>query len=805
MRRSLAASVARRALGGAPRRLHQLRVRPVKSSRTVQPRPLIFERPQWSSFAPLSSSVRFSPCQFRPFSESAAIGIEPTTTVSMTGTVTRIKFEDATDGFKVAYFEVDESKEEVIIVGNMRGLADGENATVSGHYGQHSKYGQHFKVISHQLCGGDLSAKVIADIAPGIGTALAKCIIEYADENDIDRHEFVCGKSGNLEDVEGIGKVKAQAIREAWTEESMLRDVTVLLARHNIHSQALCKRIVNRYAQQSLEVIQSDPYRLYREISGISFQKADTIAMATGIARDDYRRICAGILFALEEKFERLWGHTAVQKNDLVYRAEEVLNVNEEVVVRGLERLLTEQGVECTEVGGKHYVQRPSLAQAEKDIAAELSRVQQGPSFIKPSEVSKLVASAVKSAGFKLSKSQLDAVTTAFGNKMSVITGGPGTGKTALLLALVSALKEKKGASVKLTAFTGAAAKKLGNVVKCKAFTIHKLLGADGTGDFAHDEGNPLSADYVIVDEASMLSPWLLACLLRALASSCHLVLVGDVDQLPSIEPGAVLHDIIGSERFPVTRLDRIFRQGRGSSINEFAMHINNGDAILPKVVSKVEELDEGEDFQFLVASNDDDCAEKVLRVHHDFVRAGFGSNPICDTQILIPQYKGAVGINAINNLIQDKSLKSSLKPDYSRRKTFKIGDKVVQTKNDYELDLRNGNIGIVKEVNESKMLVEFDDEFHVQFDADGDDLLNLELAYALSVHKSQGSEYPAVIVVLTKSHSFSLYRKLLYTAVTRGKLKVVIIGDPEAYRMAVADINRKPRCTLLEHRLTTS
>jgi len=773
------------------------------SSRTLQQHALVGMSPQAWPFFTTNSGTHLS----RRF----------TVPSSIIGTVTTIIFEK--DTFKIALLATEGSEEPVKIVGDMPGLDTTERITVDGEWGEHFRHGKQFKVISFKR-HGTMTAKAIADIVKGVGVGitLAKRIVEYADQNDIDLNEFLSGDSGSLEEVKGIGKEKACMIRKEWTKHSILRDMILRLSPHGF-DRKICQRIVDRFKGETWEILETDPYRIYRELSRISFETVDGIAIAMGIKRDDQNRICAGLYYALE-KVQRD-GHTAVLEEKLIRdTAEKILHLKRRLVQDGLNLLVSEQDVRRKIVGGALYVQHPSAATAEETIAASLKRIQQEGSRRKTSEMDVALASL-------LSDSQQMAIKGALKNKVSIITGGPGTGKTRVLSDIVSILNEEY-AEVLLTAFTGVAARRLGEETESNnACTIHRLLQYDAETDgFFHNEHNFLVADFIIVDEVSMISTFLMASLLQAVPSTCHVVLVGDVDQLPSIGAGAILYDMIMSKCIPVTHLKDIFRQGHGSSIVDMAHSINRGDATLPEVISSVDDLDETKDFEFLSVNDSMECSQTVVKVYEQYVKGKLTADTICETQILVPSYKGEVGITNINAKIQGKQdLEVSSK--YYDERRFAVGDKVIHTKNDYSNDLRNGSIGIIEELykrrryfadgdkgartnnDDSKDILDentgvvkehCEEIFVVNFYdnlVEFDDTTNLELAYALSVHKSQGSEYPVVILVLTMSHGFMLNRKLLYTAVTRGKEKVIVIGHPAAYVRAVRNKPRD-RCTLL-------
>ena len=462
----------------------------------------------------------------------------------------------------------------------------------------------------------------------------------------------------------------------------------------------------------------------------------------------------------------------------------------------GIDQLALCGDVKLTVRDGLQYLQLTILATAEEDIAAFLNRARPA----KPIFDGKTIKEVEKQLGLSFSDSQKEAINSALSSQVTVLTGGPGTGKTAICQALVEILKDRDaGMIIHLAAPTGKAAKRLTEATGYDATTIHRLLKCDKESKcFAYHENNKLPADFIIIDEASMLDTHLTASLIRAIPDDCHLVLVGDVDQLPSIGPGNVLHDIITSERVPVTRLKSIFRQSHDSSIVTYSHAVKRGDEYIEKelLCSNVSDLSECREFQFVDLQHQE-CSTMVEEVFK-FVRK-LGRDPINDMQILAPMYERSSGINALNEMFQ-KLNPATTSIRFSNDREFKLGDKVMQTRNDYEKEIFNGTVGFVSEIANEVMAVNFHGILIKYRKSDLDDLT---LAYAISIHKSQGSEYPIVVVVLTKDHNVMLDRKLLYTALSRAKEKVIVVGDQEAYEKAVKNDFVKERCTLLGHRLS--
>ena len=719
---------------------------------------------------------------------------------TLKGVLERIKYSNDEDGYLIADLRPENAKNAVTIVGKFPGVQCGETLKVTGDWSRHPAHGPQFKATQFE---SELPASVFG-IRKYLGSGLVKGISKGLAERIVDRFgestlKVISEESARLQDVDGIGKQRASSIKEAWDEQSHIRDLSLFLTPYGVSPSQILK-IYNEFGFVAADQIKENPYKLAREIRGIGFKTCDRIAINMGIGNESPQRVDAGIEFVMQELQDE--GNTAFPENELIETAVEKLEIDKAVAKAGLGRVFTNRILSKFELEGlTTYWQLPFNHRAEEQIAQSVIRIQSHPSCLPPIKRKKAAEWAQDKAGFEFGERQREAISMVLSHKLSILTGGPGTGKTTILRAVVSILKAKK-VRVLLAAPTGRAAQRLSETTGAFGQTIHRLLKFDpAEGSFTVNESKPLSADFVIVDEASMLDTRLAASLFQAIQTDSHLVLVGDIDQLPSVGAGNVLKDLIGSNRIPVTRLDQVFRQAERSSIVHYAHAINQGQVSIPATVESARDLVENKDFQFLAASNQSECSEKILKVFTHFVRGTLGLDPINDAQTLAPMHKGEAGVANLNALLQ-ASLNSETESTPFGFLTYKRGDKVIQTRNNYDKSIFNGDIGIIRSIDGINGIVKVDFDGNV-VDYEKPDLIDLSLAYAVSIHKSQGSEYPVVIIPLLKAHFMMLQRNLIYTAITRGKKKVIIVGDPTAYAMATNNADSKSRSTLLKERLT--
>ena len=771
----------------------------------------------------------------------------PNSPISLTGVLERIIFFNEENHYTIAELRPEAARtaeDRVTIVGALPGVQCGETLQLTGEWTKHAQHGAQFKIVSHK---SELPSSVYgirkylgSGLVPGIGKVYANKIV---DQFGTDTFRVLSEESGKLRKVEGIGKVRATAIKTAWEEQKTLREVHIFLQTYGV-TTSQCVKLVNQYGPEARRVITDEPYRVAREIEGIGFKTADRIAINLGYANDAPPRLDAGLIYALETLQEE--GHTAYPRGELVDYSAVLLETSAELLQVRIDALLKDKAIIQHALEGRAnppdeprlvgttrptlsdaaFLQLPQNDRAERKIAEVVQRLHRVPSGLPAIKVDAAIQWAQDKAGFEFHALQRAALTNALSHKFSILTGGPGTGKTTILRALVEILKAKK-ARVHLAAPTGRAAQRLAETTGGYASTIHRLLKFEGTKlGFTVNESAPLATDFLIVDEASMLDSRLAAALLSAVPVRAHLVLVGDTDQLPSVGAGNVLKDLIAASRWssmspsttgagvetgahpdsggaeiPVTRLEVVYRQKDQSLIVTVAHAINGGESSPPPVVSEVAKAQAWSDLNFIAASSPEDCLAKITELCTKFIPQHFKwFDPVNDVQVLAPMHKGVAGVANLNAALQ-----AALNGRNQGLKTvsgeFRPGDKLIQLRNNYDKDLFNGDIGQVLSVDGVKgtLTADFDGAKHT---FERGEFGDLALAYAISIHKSQGSEYPVVIVPLLKAHFVMLQRNLIYTAITRGRKKVFIVGEPAAYGMAVRNAESKLRCTHLREKI---
>lgn len=729
--------------------------------------------------------------------------------ISLTGVLERIIFFNEENHYTIAELKPENGADTVTITGPLPGVQCGETLQLTGEWTRHAQHGAQFKIVTHR---SELPSSVYgirkylgSGLVPGIGRVYANKIV---DRFGTDTFRVLSEESGKLRQVEGIGRVRATAIKTAWEEQKTLREVHIFLQTYGV-TTSQCVKLVNQYGPAAKQVITNEPYRVAREIDGIGFKTADRIAINLGYANDAPPRLDAGLLYALETLQEE--GHTAYPRGELVDYSATLLDTSAELLQVRIDALLSAKAIAAYSTNPQSavrdpqsFLQLPQNDRAEQKIAGVVRRLNAVPSGLPAIKVEPAIAWAQEKAKIEFHPLQRAALHHALAHKFSILTGGPGTGKTTILRALVEILKAKK-ARVHLAAPTGRAAQRLAETTGGYASTIHRLLKFEGVkGGFTVNESAPLATDFLIVDEASMLDSRLAAALLSAVPSRAHLLLVGDTDQLPSVGAGNVLKDLIATAKIPVTRLAVVYRQKDQSLIVSVAHAINGGESSPPPVVSEVAKAQAWSDLNFIAASSPEDCLAKVTELCTKFIPSHFKwFDPVNDVQVLAPMHKGVAGVANLNT-----SLQTALNPGHQSLKTvsgeYRPGDKLIQLRNNYDKDLFNGDIGQVLSIDGVKgaLTADFDGAKHT---FERGDFGDLALAYAVSIHKSQGSEYPVVIVVLLKAHFVMLQRNLIYTAITRGRKKVFIVGEPAAYGLAVRNAESKLRCTHLREKILGS
>ncbi|HVU37690.1 MAG TPA: ATP-dependent RecD-like DNA helicase [Opitutales bacterium] len=730
-----------------------------------------------------------------PGAPAAAPARAPGVTETLNGVLEKFIFLNEENGYCVAELQTGSRSAPITITGELPGVQCGETLMVTGEWMQHATYGSQFKVKAFKSTLPStvhgIRKYLASGLVEGIGEVYAERIVA---KFGADTLRVISEQSGRLREVPGIGRTRVKSIKAAWDAQQAERDVMMFLQTYGV-TTSLCVKLVRQYGANAKALLQKDPYRVAREVQGIGFLTADKIARNLGLGNDSPARLDAGLLFALEECAED--GHTCWPVEELVERAAEMLEVSPNLLPARVTELTANGAMVKLPQG---LLQLPVYEKAERAIAESVHRLSEAKSALPPIAVEKAVAWAQDRAGFAFAPEQSAGLVSALKAKFSVLTGGPGTGKTTILRALADILRAKK-ARLLLAAPTGRAAQRLGEAARAHASTIHRLLKFDATGGgFTANAGNPLECDFLVVDESSMLDARLAAALLRAVPPKAHVLLVGDADQLPSVGAGHVLKDLIASGRVAVTKLEKIFRQGERSGIVTTAHGILHGNATPPPPVADLARLNPAEDVHFLRAPDPEKCVEAVARLCRDFLPKWYDLDPVMDVQVLAPMHKGVGGISNLNHALQ-AALNPHARGVPLGGARFQIGDKVIQLRNNYDLGLFNGDLGRVTTVNPhgGTLAANFDGE---TIDFDRAALGDLAIAYTISIHKSQGSEFPVVVIPLLKQHYIMLQRNLLYTALTRGRKKVFLVGDPEAYTLAVRRAEATQRRTDLERKL---
>ena len=709
------------------------------------------------------------------------------------GHVERVTFHSEDTGFCVLQVKARGARDLVTVVGNAAAINPGEQVDCRGGWVNDAAYGLQFRASTLRV----IPPTTLEGVEKYLGSGLIKGIGPHFAHQLVnafgsDVFEVIERDPERLRTLEGIGAKRQARVTEAWREQKAIREIMVFLHSHGIGS-ARAARIYRVYGDQAIERIRENPYRLAQDITGIGFLTADVIAGKLGIPSDSLIRIRAALHHVLWERSTE--GHCAAERRELVERTAERIEVAAGMVEQAVGLEVAAENLVAETLGGEPALFLAPLHRAEMGVAGHLRRLLRGPPPWGAIDGGRAIPWVEAVTGLSLSESQREAADTVLNGKVTVLTGGPGVGKTTIVNSILK-LVEGRGAKVLLCAPTGRAAKRLSESAGAEARTIHRLLEFDPRqAGFRKDEADPLDVDLLIVDEVSMVDVLLMNHLLKAVPSHAAVLLVGDVDQLPSVGPGAVLQDVIESGQVPTVRLTEIFRQAASSSIVVNAHRINAGKPI------ETPDGDGLQDFYFIPAESPEDIYDKLFQVVTERIPRRFGMNPIRDIQVLTPMNRGSLGTRSLNVELQ-KRLNAGAEPQVSRFGwTYAPRDKIIQTVNDYDKDVFNGDIGQVSRVDldEGQVHVAFDDRT-VPYDLG--ELDEISLAYATSVHKSQGSEYPAVVIPLAMQHYLLLQRNLLYTAVTRGKRLVVIIGQPRALAMAVKNVRSTRRLTNLRARL---
>ena len=717
------------------------------------------------------------------------------------GQVERVTYTSEESGFTIARVKVTGRRQLVTIIGNLLVPAPGETLRMRGQWVNHPRYGEQFQVaeLERQAPASvyGIQKYLSSGLIKGIGPIMAERIVNKFGEKTLDVIEQNVERLGQ---VEGIGKKRISLIQSAWKEHQEIREVMLFLQGHGI-SSAYASKIFKHYGGDSIQVVKDNPYRLAADIFGIGFVTADGIAEKLGFSKDSALRAQAGILYVLSRQADE--GHVCYPYEPLFEKCQEVLQLSREIVVEALGEIATAQKIviEVRNDNAERFTQDErqvylsQLYLCERESAQRLKMLSLAPKSIRRIDADKATQWLQEQFPIPLAREQVAAVRRAVEDKVLVITGGPGTGKTTIVKAVLT-IFSKLQVRILLAAPTGRAAKRLGEVAGLGARTIHRMLEySPQKGGFRRNEKSPLPCDLLIVDEVSMIDIVLMHHLMKAVPTGATLILVGDVNQLPSVGPGSVLQDIIDSGAVAVARLNEIFRQARESSIVVNAHKINAGQ--MPSLKVSGSELD---DFYFIEQEDPQEVLRIIVELASERIPRRFGVDPVDDIQVITPMHKGIVGSANLNLELQEM-----LNPGEDRitrtGKKFRINDKVMQICNNYEKEVFNGDIGRITRIDpEFRELTICFDGRNVPYDYN--DLDEIVLAYAVSVHKSQGSEYPAVILPLLTQHYVLLQRNLIYTAVTRAKNLVVVVGTKKALTIGIKNDKTQRRYSSLQYRL---
>lgn len=708
------------------------------------------------------------------------------------GTVENIVFQSTDSLYIVFRLRLSGEKTAVSVVGNLAAPLLGEEIDLSGDWVEHPRFGRQFKAVSFRRIAPSSVAGIERFLGSGairgIGPSLATRIVERFGKESLDIIEH---SPVRLAEISGIGAKRAEMIAASYSEQAELREIMVMLEGHGV-SGAYAPKLFSHYGSEAIRILEQNPYRLAEDVEGIGFRKADQIATALGIEKIHPERLAAGIHFALMQISQA--GHCCVPEETLVEETAKLLAVERIDVSLTLSELMKQQALCVEDYHGMLLLYPKHLYYAEKRVAERLLCLRDRARPLLFADATTAAERWEKAGGITLAEAQRQAIAAALEHGVLVLTGGPGTGKTTTVRGILAVLEEQ-GCKILLGAPTGRAAKRLQETTGKDAVTVHRLLeasgGAEGAPFFQRDEENPLEADAIILDEVSMMDISLMHYFLRAVPEGCRVVLVGDVDQLPAVGPGSVLKDIITSEVLPVIRLKEVFRQAGESIIVLNAHRINRGRT--PDLTSSL-------DFQFIACEDSEQAAALVVKLASEELPQS-GYDAWRDLQVLSPMHRLACGVENLN-----KQLQAALNPAKTGEATvaginqaFRAGDKVMQTRNNYQKGVFNGDIGFIDSIEEGKVSVRYPDADVVYERSEMDEL---HLAYCMSVHKSQGSEYPVVILPLIAGHHMMLQRTLLYTAVTRAKERVILLGSKAALNTALANDRTKRRYSLLAQRL---
>lgn len=723
----------------------------------------------------------------RPVRTQATQPPDPTAE-ELIGTVESIVFHSEENGYTVCRILTAGRRDPATVVGTCATIWEGQTLKATGKWIRHRQHGYQFQAES-LVCVTPTSAQGIerflaGGLIRGIGKVYAKRLVKHFGTDTL---HIIEKESQRLEEVDGIGPARRRKIKASWNEQQGVRDIMIFLQSHGVGT-AQASRIYRQYGDKSIALISENPYRLCDEVWGIGFKTADKVARSIGIPAESKVRARAGLIYVLGEMTDE--GHCFSLGPELLLHAQKLLDIPVEILSPALEDEIASRRL----IRDDDKIYLADLHLAETAIANRLQALLAAPFPFRPIQADKAVPWAEQRMELTFAPLQQQALNTAFTSKVSIITGGPGVGKTTIIRALADVFCARK-LKLELAAPTGRAAKRMEEATGHEARTIHRLLKFNpAIGRFEFNALNPLDLDVVILDEVSMMDVHLAGAFLQALPDSAVLVLVGDTDQLPSVGPGNLLRDMIDSGRIPVTALNRIFRQETSGYIVRNAHHVNRGEELElppPGTLS---------DFYFLSCDDTDTVIQRMLDLLTERIPRRFGLNPLQDVQVLTPMRRNQLGADNLNSVIQERINPTGAAIERFGRK-YRAGDRVMQIRNNYDRQVYNGDIGHILSIDleEQEIAVELDGRKVVYGFSDLDELVH---AYACSIHKSQGSEYPAVIILLTTQHFKLLQRNLLYTAITRGRRLVCVIGSKKAIWLAIRNNEILLRRTSLRERL---
>ncbi len=710
---------------------------------------------------------------------------------TLQGHIDAIVYVQPENGFTVARLKEPHKKDHTIIVGSLPSIQPGETITCQGVWKTHPSYGRQFEVTDCQV---DIPCDLMgiqkyleSGLVKGIGPIFAKKIVELFGTDTL---KVIDETPHRLLEVPGLGEKKRLKIIECWQQQRGIRDVMIFLRTHGV-SPTYAQKIFKAYGDESIERVRTNPYQLAKDIFGIGFKIADALAQKLGLPLHSPERLSAGIQFVLWELTSE--GHTCYPTQKLIPAAKAMLEVEENLIEEQKIRLVEKEELIELEMAEEPYVWLKPFYSYEKAIAKDMKRLLESDQALRAIDILKATDWVQRVLSIRFALQQEAAVQKALEDKVHIITGGPGTGKSTITNAIL-AVSSKLTDRILLAAPTGRAAKRMSEITHRKAFTLHALLEWDPmTGGFKRSRDNPLACDLLIVDEASMIDTPLLFSLLKAIPSAARLIFVGDIDQLPSVGPGTVLRDMIQCSLIGVTRLTEIFRQAKGSRIVTNAHRINQGE--FPEVNSG-----ENSDFHYIEAETPEAIQQVLLQLVSKEIPAKYGLDSVNDIQVLSPMKRGTIGIEVLNVELQNL-LNPSDRPFFRSGRRYHVNDKVMQIRNNYNKKVHNGDIGRIVSVDMEEDLLEVDfDDKRVPYDFV--ELDELVLSYAASIHKYQGSECPCVVIPIHTTHFKLLHRNLLYTAVTRGKQQVFLVGTKKAIGIAVSSNQGLQRYTGLEKAL---